>query len=69
MRLLRFSITVLALSALAAGYAASQVAFFTGRAPEYAAAVDRPAIRFAALLLLLLAVIAALIPAKENADR
>ena len=66
MSLLRHSITVVALLALAAGYAASQYAFFTGRAPEYAQAVDRPIIKVLALLLLLAAIAFSFAPDKEE---
>ena len=69
MRLLRFSITVLSLLALAAGYAASQVAFFAGQAPNYAAAVDQPTVKVVALILLAFAIAASFVPDKEHEQR
>lgn len=69
MRLLRFSITVLALLALAAGYAASQFAFFTGQALNYAGAVDQPFVKWVALILLVFAVAVSIVPDREQEER
>ena len=66
MSLLRYSISVVALLALAAGYAVSQYAFFTGRAPEYAQTVDRPAVKFLALAILIVAIAFSFVHDKEE---
>lgn len=42
--------------ALGGGYAMSQIAYFQGRAPEYAKSVDTPGVRSACLAITLLAV-------------
>lgn len=66
MSLLRHSISVVALLALAVGYGASQYAFFTAQAPQYAQAVDRPAIKLLALALLIAAIVLAFVPHKKE---
>jgi hypothetical protein len=66
MSVLRFTISALAVIGLAAGYGASLIAFFTGRAARYADAVDGPAVRYAALALLLAALILAAVPRREE---
>jgi len=66
MSFLRYSLTVAALLALAAGYAASQYAFFNGRAPEYAQTVDRPAVKILALVFLVAAIAFSFVPDKEE---
>jgi len=66
MSFLRYSLTLVALLALAAGYAASQYAFFNGRASEYAQTVDTPAIRILALVFLLAAIAFSFVPDKEE---
>ena len=57
MRTLRTALTVAALCLLAGGYAASQWAFFAGRTPEYAKAVDVPALKWVSAFLLVSAVV------------
>ena len=66
MSFLRYSLTVAALLALAAGYAASQYAFFNGRAAEYAQTVDTPFVKILALLILLVAIALSFLPDKEE---
>lgn len=66
MSFLRYSLTVVALLALAAGYAASQYAFFNGRASDYARAVENPAIKTLALVLLFAAIAFSFLPVKEE---
>lgn len=59
---LRYCISALAIGGLAVGYAASQYAYFSGRAADYAAVVDQPAVRYVALALLLACIVLAFIP-------
>lgn len=66
MKVFRLAVSVLGVLGLAAGYAASQYAFFNGKAADYAAAVDQPAIRFGSLALLAAAVVLALLPDREG---
>jgi len=66
MSLLRYLLSIVALLALAVGYGASQYAFFTGQAPQYAQAVNHLAVKMFALLLLVAAVVLAFIP--ENKE-
>lgn len=61
MNSIRFALSILAILALGLGYFASQSAFWSGRAPEYAAAVDTPVVRALAATLLGAAVVFALI--------
>lgn len=62
MRTLRTALTVAALCLLSAGYAASQIAFFTGRFAQYAASVDTPPVRTLSGLFLVAAIALAFIP-------
>jgi hypothetical protein len=66
MSVLRYSISALVLLGLAAGYAASQLAFFSGQAAEFARAVDRPAVKWLALGVLLTAILFAFISEKDG---
>jgi len=66
MRVLRLVVSVFGVLGLAAGYAASQFAYFSGRAAEYAEAANQPVVRYASLGLLAIAVILALIPDREG---
>lgn len=59
---LRYCISALAIGGLAVGYGASQYAYFTGRAADYALAVDQPGVRYAALALLVICMVLAFIP-------
>ena len=68
MSLLRYSLTVVVLLALAAGYAASQYAFYNGRAPDYAQAVDNPAIKILALIVLIAAIALSFVPDKGESQ-
>lgn len=52
MSTLRFALSAFSVVALGAGFLASQAAFWTGRAPEYAASVDVPPVRLVAAALL-----------------
>ncbi len=66
MKTVRTALTAAALCLLCAGYAASQVALFQGRAAEYAAEVDVPPISSLSGLFLLLAVALAFIPDRDE---
>ena len=66
MKTVRTALTAAALCLLCAGYAASQVALFQGRAADYAARVDVPPVWNLSGLLLLLAVIFAFIPDRDE---
>lgn len=64
MQTLRWALAVVSFAWLAGGYLASQIAYRLGRAPEYARAVDQPAVKWLALALLAAAVVCALVPDK-----
>lgn len=66
MKVFRLAISVLGVAGLAIGYFASQTAYFSGRAAEYAQAVDQPAVRYASLALLAAAILLAFIPDREG---
>ncbi len=61
MRLLRDGVAMIGTLALALGYLASQRAALLGEAPAYAASVDVPTVRLAALVLFVAIVALALI--------
>ena len=63
---LRTAVSVLVVIALAAGYGASQWAYFHGNPTEYAAAVDTPLVKALALIVLLLASASLFLPEKEG---
>lgn len=69
MRTLRTALTAAALSLLCAGYAASQIAYFTGRFVDYALRVDAPPVQHLALLFLVSAVILAFIPERTDESK
>jgi hypothetical protein len=62
----RLALTMLAALLLAAGYARSQLAWFSGAAAGYARWIDQPPVQIAALALVVLATILALIPEPEE---
>ena len=66
MKTVRTALTVAALFLLGGGYAASQIALFEGRAADYAGRVDVPPIWNLSGLLLLLAVVLAFIPDRDE---
>lgn len=68
MTTLRSGLAIGAVIALAAGYAASQWAAFTGKAPQYATAVDSPLVKWAALAVLGIATVLAFWKDKEAGD-
>lgn len=68
MKTIRLVLALIVLLALGAGYAASQLAYFQGRAAEYAASVDTPLVQGLALLLLLGTVILAFVPDREGSQ-
>lgn len=65
MKSLRYVFSIAALSALAAGYLASQYFAFNGEAPWWARTADSPAVAWLALLVLLGAIALSLV--KERA--
>ena len=67
LRTIRASLAVLCLVLLSAGYIASQMAYPNGAA-YYATRVDRPAVVYAALALLLAALVLAFLPADPERD-
>lgn len=69
MNLLRTTFSVLALVSLALGFAASQRAFFTGTAAEYAETASQPAVKGAALAMLIAALALALLRDKAEDER
>lgn len=56
MKTVRYALSVLTVLLLAAGYGASQFAFFGGETAAYAQRVDQPPVRMLSLILLLAAV-------------
>jgi hypothetical protein len=66
MKTVRTALTAAALCLLCAGYAASQIALFQGRAADYAARVDVAPVWNLSGLLLVLAVILAFIPDRDE---
>lgn len=68
MNLVRFGLTLFAALLLGGGYAASQYAYFNGRAAEFAAQMDQPAIRWLATLLLIAAIALVFVKDKEIAE-
>lgn len=66
MRLLRDGVAVIGTLALAIGYFASQRAALDGQAPQYAAALDVPAVRLAASVLFVVLVVLALVGNKNE---
>lgn len=66
MKLVRTALTAAALCLLCAGYAASQIALFQGRAADYAARVDSPPVWTLSGLMLLLAIILAFVPDRDE---
>ncbi|MCW5944026.1 MAG: hypothetical protein KIS66_17485 [Fimbriimonadaceae bacterium] len=61
MKTLRDAVSVLGLTLLAAGYAASQAAAFDGTVADYSARVDSPAVQRLSLLFFLVLVALALV--------
>lgn len=66
MKTVRTALTAAVLCLLCAGYAASQIALFQGRAADYAARVDVPPVWNLSGLLLLASVILAFIPDRSK---
>lgn len=66
MKALRFALSAFVVVGLVAGYLASQVAYFRGQAPDYAARVDSPQVAMLALVLLGAAVVLSLVKDREE---
>ena len=66
MKTVRTALTAAALLLLCAGYAASQIALFEGRAADSAARVDVPPVWNLSGLFLVLAIVLAFIPEREQ---
>ncbi len=65
MNSIKTAIASILIVALAAGYGLSQRAFFTGATAEYSSRIDQPAIRWIALLVIVLCLASAVF---HNAD-
>lgn len=65
MSTLRNALATAVVLALAAGYVASQWAFFAGESARYATQVDSPPIRILALIVLILAIALGILPERE----
>lgn len=68
MQTLRWGLTVLSFGLLVGGYLASQAAYHMGLSSKYALAVDQPAVKWLALILLVGAIVCALVPSKEDGE-
>jgi hypothetical protein len=66
MKILRLVLSVASVSLLAAGFVASTIEALGGQQAEYASKVDQPSVRYAALLVLVLAVGCSLFPDRSN---
>ncbi len=67
MKLLRFLLSALAILFLLSGYLLSQYeTIFLGAPSKWAASMDVPQIRLLSALLLVLAIVFAIVPEKEN---
>ncbi len=61
MKQLRLTLSVIVLLLLAAGYIGSQVAYFQGTAPDWAARMDTPVIAALAMIVLVVAIVLSLV--------
>lgn len=66
MKTVRTALTAAALCLLCAGYAASQIALFQGRAADYASRVDTPPVWALSGLLLVVAIVLAFVPDRDE---
>ncbi len=65
MKELRAVLSVVVTAALCLGYAASQWAVFSGKAPEYARSIDVPTVKWIALCVLVVCIVFAFVRDNE----
>lgn len=68
MNAIRFAVMAAATLLLGGGYAMSQIAVHRGNAPQYARAIDTPAVALVAALVLLGCIALACIPERKEDD-
>jgi len=68
MKALREGLSIALILFLGGGYLASQLAYHQGRAPEYAAQIDTPPVRWLALVLLGAVVVVGILRKREPGD-
>ena len=68
MKRIRLLLAATSVLTLVAGYAASQYAYFTGTAPDYAKAVDQPIVVVVALLVFAAAIVLGFVPDREESE-